>query len=280
MPKYKTVKDLSELAKALTKPKRPRIVRPTPKQYEPVNYVIRQRLVPETPKGSIQEADQLMNDLDRTIIQEGYNSKLYPRSLRRVVYNAAKNGTYGPNDNNFQRMLSEQIVNTPDFFRYGPNNLGGKIDRDLKNATSAYDVIGLNHRQQSPGLAKDFLNSALEEAETLIAKPLRPTVRTTKTTVKVSPEAWNEMMTEEAIAEQGAAKKGLLGRPVTTIQPDMERFYVPNYYNDYVGEKPIYSTYDTTEPESFTDFYRRLTGYTGKLLDKNGGKLNGMKKTR
>lgn len=259
MPKYKTIKDLSELAKALTKPKRPRIVRPAPKQYEPVNYVIRQRPVPETPKGSVQEADQLMNDLDRTIVQEGYDPKLYPRSLRRVVYNAAKNGTYGPNNNNFQRMLSDQVVNTPDFFKYGPNALGGKVDRDLQNATSAYDIIGLNHRQQSPQLAKDFLNSALEQAEKIIAKPL------------VTPKAPS--------TPKAPVKPDLSGRPVTTIQPDMERFYLPDHY-EYLGDQPVYSTYGTTNPETFEDFYRRLTGYTGRLLDKNGGKLNGMKKTR
>lgn len=66
---------------------------------------------------------------------------------------------------------------------------------------------------------------------------------------------------------------------------ESKNFEVPTQYLTFVKKSQlkqggIFNRYDTTEPETFTDFYRRLTGYTGKLWDKNGGKLNGMKKTR
>ena len=82
MPKPKVLKDFSELAKALTKQKRPRITKPT---YEKVNYTIKPRLIPETPKGSAQEADQLMNELDNYIIRNNIDPATYPKSVRKIV---------------------------------------------------------------------------------------------------------------------------------------------------------------------------------------------------
>ncbi len=247
MPKPKVLKDFSELAKALTKQKRPRITKPT---YEKVNYTIKPRPIPETPKGSAQEADQFMNELDNYIIRNNIDPATYPRSVRKIVWNAVKDGTYGPTGNNIQRAVSEEVP--PDFFRYGPKSSLYNIDRDLKNATTAYDVIGLDVKQNAPGLSMDFLNSGLSRSQELLAKPLKP------------------KSLEKVLVEQ---KNKWVGRPITTMQSDRELFYKPEYDDVW------HSTYEE-KPETFEDFYRRLTGYTGRLLDKNGGKLNGMKKTR
>lgn len=245
MPKYKSLQELANILKQASKAKRPRI-KPATRQYEKVNYTPRVKPLVEQPKGSTYEADQLMNDLDHYIQTYDIDPATYPRSVRKIVYNAAKNGTYGPTGNNIRRNVSDQVLQTPDFFRYGPNSAGNKIDRDLQNANTAYDVIGLNVKEQAPGIARDFLNSGLQEAEGVIGKPVVKSLRP-----------------QPNPTQQRSA------RPVTTLQSDREIFYRPEFNAD------IHSTYETTEPESFEDMYRRLTGYTGKLLDKNGGKLYG-----
>lgn len=153
----------------INKGKRARIVKDVPKKAERV-FIPKRQPVQEIAPTFIEkerEADLFIDHLDKTGYLEGTPS---PAKTKSVVKKAIINGTYGPSKTTRPMTVSQEVRNIPDYYHYGPNSKMHSVEKDFKNATTAYDVIGLDYRENIPGLSKDFLSSALDGAYSLIKK--------------------------------------------------------------------------------------------------------------
>lgn len=151
----------------INKGKRARIVKDVPKKAERV-FIPKQQPVQEIAPTFIEkerEADLFIDHLDKTGYLEGTPS---PAKTKSVVKKAIINGIYGPSKTTRPMTVSQEVRNIKDVLNYGPHSKFYDIDRNLKNATKSYDIIGVNYKEEAPEISMQSLNAALNEATKLI----------------------------------------------------------------------------------------------------------------